>query len=292
MAGTRTHVDPSNTAQAEAWDGDEGAYWAQHAERFDAAVAAYDPPFLDAAGIGSADAVLDIGCGTGHTTRDAARAAPSGSAFGIDLSSQMIELARRLATDEGVTNASFEQTDAQIHPFEPGAFDVAISRTGSMFFSEPVAAFANLGRSLRADGRVTLLTWQPPPHNEWFVAFSTAMAAGRDLPAPPPGAPGPFSLSDPERIRSVLTDAGFVDITVVGLREPMVFGANAEDAFAFVLGLLGWMLEGLDGDGRARALDALRTTMTAHDREGRVAFDSATWLITARNVQRSRSEIP
>src|SRR6266481_8976510 len=93
-------VDPSNVEQAKAWDGDEGEYWATYAERFDRSIARYHGPFLDAAAIRPTDHVLDIGCGTGQTTRDAARRAASGTALGLDLSSKMIKLARQLATDE------------------------------------------------------------------------------------------------------------------------------------------------------------------------------------------------
>jgi cyclopropane fatty-acyl-phospholipid synthase-like methyltransferase len=109
MAATthRVRVDPSNAEQARAWDGDEGTCWAANAERFDAAVEAHHHPFLEAAAIGATDQVLDIGCGTGRTTRDAASAATSGAALGLDLSSQMIEVARRLAVAEGLTKCPF-----------------------------------------------------------------------------------------------------------------------------------------------------------------------------------------
>ena len=93
--------------------------------------------------------MLDVGCGTGQTTRDAARAASAGSALGVDLSSRMLDYARHRAAEEGVTNVTFAQADAQIHPFEPGAYDVAISRTAAMFFGDHVAAFRNIGRALR-----------------------------------------------------------------------------------------------------------------------------------------------
>ncbi len=283
-AADSTWVAPSNLEQARAWDGNEGAYWAANAERFDAAVAAYHRPLLDAAGIGTTDRVLDIGCGTGQTTRDAARIAASGAALGVDLSAQMIELARRLAVAEGITNARFEQADAQIYPFEVEAFDVAISRTGAMFFGDPVAAFRNIASALRPGGRLALLAWQALPRNEWIRELLTALAAGRDLPSSPPDVPGPFSLADPDRVRGILSQAGFTDVQLDGLAAPMSFGADADDAYHFVLGLHGWMLEGLDDAGRARARDALRATLAAHDTSHGVLYDSAAWIITARKV--------
>lgn len=283
MPGSDTvTADPSNAEQLRAWDGGEGAYWAANAGRFDRGVAAYHGRFLAAAGIGDTDHVLDIGCGTGQATRDAARAAASGSALGVDLSSQMIGHARRRAAQDGIANARFEQADAQIYPFAAGAFDVAISRTGAMFFGDPAAAFENVGRALAPAGRLTLLTWQPPSANEWIREFSAALAAGRDLPAPPPDAPGPFSLADPGRVRSVLGAAGFTGIEIEGASAGLWFGDDAGDAYRFVLGLLGWMLKGLDEAGRARALEALRTTLAAHQTTEGIIYQSAAWTIRAR----------
>jgi len=169
-------VDPSNAEQVRAWDGDEGAYWADNADHFDRAVAAYLDSFLAAAGIRTTEHVLDIGCGTGQTTRDAARAAISGSAFGVDLSSRMIEHARRRSAREGVENARFEHADAQIHRFDPGAFDVAVSRTGAMFFGDLVAAFTNIGRALRPKDDSRCSPGNPPR--------TTSGSARSPLPSP------------------------------------------------------------------------------------------------------------
>jgi SAM-dependent methyltransferase len=280
-AAIAVKVDPGNTEQAKAWDGNEGAYWANNAEYFDRSVAGYGVPFMAAADISEHDHVLDVGCGTGQTTRDAARVASSGSVLGVDLSARMIAYAGQVAAREGPLNASFEQADAQVHPFKAEMFDVAISRTGAMFFADPVAAFTNIARSLRRRGRVALLTWQEPNANEWIRELSTAMAAGRDLPTPPPDAPGPFSLSDPERVRTILGASGFTDIQLEPHREGMWFGEDADDAQRFVLGLLGWMLEGLDDDGKRRAVENLAATLTAHDTGHGVVYGSATWIIRA-----------
>jgi SAM-dependent methyltransferase len=278
-------VDPANAEQAKAWDGDEGAYWADNAEHFDRAVAAYHGPFMSDAEITATDQVLDIGCGTGQTTRDAARAAASGAALGVDLSARMIEYARRAADREGLGNVRFEQADAQVHPLtspavSPG-FDVAISRTGAMFFGDPVAAFTNIARAIRPGGRLVLLTWQPPATNEWIGELSGALAAGRDLPLPPADAPGPFSLSDPDRVRTILGSAGFGGVKLDPGSEPMWFGHDTDHAHRFVLGLLGWMLQGLDESARARAHANLRATLSAHATNEGVLFGSATWTIYA-----------
>ena len=274
-------VDSSNIEQLRAWDGDQGEYWAENAAYFDRLVALHHERLLDLAAIGEHDRVLDVGCGTGQTTRDAARAAPAGSALGVDLSSRMLDYARRHAAEEGVVNVTFAQADAQIHAFDPGAYDVAISRTAAMFFGDHVAAFSNIGRALRAGGRLVLVTWQAPSGNEWIREISGALAAGRGLLAPPPDAPGPFSLADPYRVRSVLTDAGFTGVELDGTSAGMCFGSDTDDAHRFVLGLMGWMLEGLDDDGRARAIDALHATLAAHATPDGVFFDSAAWTIQA-----------
>jgi SAM-dependent methyltransferase len=274
-------VDASNAEQARAWDGGEGAYWAANAERFERAMARYNRRILEAARIGPGARVIDVGCGTGDTTRAAARLADTGEALGVDLSARMIEVARQRAAAEGLTNVRFQQADAQIHRFAEYSADVIISRTGAMFFGDPVAAFRNIARAVRTGGRLVLLVWQALERNEWICAITTALSAGRSMPAPPPQAPGPFSMSDPGRVRGLLAAAGFADPRFESLHEPMYFGTGTEDAHRFVAGLAGWMLEGLDEARRTQALDDLRTTLAGHETPDGVWFDSAAWLISA-----------
>jgi SAM-dependent methyltransferase len=273
-------VDPSNAAQLDAWDGTEGEYWASHAERFDRSIAAHHRPFLDAAAIGPAEHVLDIGCGAGQATREAARAASAGTALGIDLSSRMLAYAAERAAAEGITNVTFVHADAQVHPFDEGAFDVAISRHAAMFFGDHEAAFRNIHRAVRSGGRLVLLTWQPVAGNEWLREIATALAGGREPRLPPPGC-GPFALSEPGRVREVLEGAGFTDVSLHGVEEPMWFGESADDAYEFIMGLSGWMLDDLDDDEREVARAALRASTVAHESDHGVTFDAATWVVTA-----------
>ena len=273
-------ADPANAGQLAAWDGGEGAYWAAHADAYDASVRGYHTDLIDAALLASADRVLDVGCGAGQTTIDAARQARS--ALGVDLSGAMLKVARGRAAADGIRNASFLQADVQIHPFAAAGVDVVLSRTGAMFFADPPAAFINLARAVRPGGRMLLLVWQPVAQNEWFRAFTEALAAGRELPAPPLGSPGPFSLSDPDATRALLNDAGWSDVELTGLERPMLFGADANDAHAFVLGQLGWLVADLPDQERDRAIAALHAVMREHETPDGVLLGSAAWLITAR----------
>ncbi len=286
MTSTPTTIPtaPDNGYALLAWDGEDGEYWAQEERIFDAAIQRYQEPFLAAARIEATDRVLDIGCGNGQTTRDAARLAAEGRVLGVDLSSRMLAVARRRASEEGLDNTEYLQADAQIHDFGAGSYDVAVSRTGAMFFADPVAAFSNIGRALRPGGRLSLLVWQPIPLNDWFLAFGQALAAGRTMPPPAPDAPGPFSLSDPDRVRTILTAGGFGDVALGGRSEPMYFGRDLDDAYRFVsgLGFARFMLRDLDADAQAGALEALRTTLAEHVTADGVVYPSACWVVTAR----------
>lgn len=277
-------MEIANIEQAEAWDGDEGRHWAEHQDRYDASIGEHHRRLLATAAIGLSEQVLDIGCGNGQTTRDAARAASSGAALGLDLSAPMLERARLRAEEEGVGNVRFERGDAQVHPFEPASADVAISRFGVMFFADPVAAFTNVGRAVRPGGRLAFLVWQTVARNDWILALRAALAAGRTLPEPPPGAPGPFGLADRDHIRRVLFEAGFRDVGLEAVEAPFRIGADGDDAYTFVsgLGVTRALLADLDEPTRQEALDALRATLTDHETADGVVFGSAVWLVTAR----------
>lgn len=276
--------DIVNTEQAQAWNGSEGAHWARNQDRWNAVNEGFDEPLLDAAGITEDQRTLDLGCGSGQTTRLAALRAPGGRALGLDLSAPMLAEARARAERESIGNVSFTQGDAQVHPLEAGSFDAAISRYGVMFFTDPVAAFGNVGRALRPGGRLAFVCPAEAALNDWV----TAMASLRDvLPVGDlgqPGAPGMFSLASPDRVRVVLTAAGFTGVT---LNQAQVYGAwgrDAEDAADFLLGTGPGrhLMEQADMTTRAHALRTLTDHLRAHEAaDGTVRLRSTSWLVTA-----------
>jgi SAM-dependent methyltransferase len=275
--------DVANAEQLAAWDGEEGEHWSRHEDHYDAAMRAHAHVLAEAAAIAAADFVLDVGCGNGSTTRDAARAAVDGAALGIDLSSAMLENARRRAAEEGIANVTFVHGDAQVHEFEPNVFDVVVSRFGAMFFEDPVAALTNVGEATRAGGRLALAAWQRLEDNEWLSAVRGAVAQGRELPSPPPHAPGPFGFADPERVRTILDAAGYRAVSIVDASAPVCFGTDPDDAFDFLkdVGVVRGLLADLAPDRQQVALDDLRAVLDAHAGGDGVLFDSRMWVITA-----------
>lgn len=273
----------ANVEMAAAWDGAEGEHWAAHAERYEATGRGYGEALLRAAAVRPADTILDVGCGTGSSTRELARMAPSGSALGVDLSTKMLARARAVAESEGLTNITFEQADAQVHPFPERAFDVAVSSFGAMFFADPVAAFANIGRALRPGGRLAVVAWRELADNEWLSAIRDALAMGRSFPTPAPGVPGPFGLADRDQTDGFLAAAGFEDIGFEKVEEPILLGTDTDDAFAFVstLGITRGLTHDLDDAGRAAALEALRACLRAHETSDGVLFGGSAWLVHA-----------
>jgi len=248
---------------------------------YDAELRAHNERLRAAADVAPGDHVLDIGCGAGQSTRDAARAATAGQVLGVDVSAAMLEQARRLTIAEQLDNATYEHGDAQVHPFAPGHHDLAISRFGTMFFSDPVAAFSNVARALRVGGRLVLLVWQSRQRNEWATAIDTALSGPARPPAPAKTA-DPFSLGDRVATARVLERAGFRGIRFSDVREPVFYGHDVAAAMDFVLGFTSETLASMPAADAARARQRLRDTLhdhrTAHDG---VVFDSRAWLITA-----------
>jgi ubiquinone/menaquinone biosynthesis C-methylase UbiE len=250
---------------------------------YDFELRAYRERLRAGTGIAPGDHVLDIGCGAGQSTRDAARAAAPGHVLGVDVSAPMLERARRLAVAERLDNLTFEQGDAQVHPFAPGHYDVAISRFGVMFFSDPGTAFSNIARALRVSARLVLLVWQSPRRNEWAMAIDAALngPAGSATPAMAEDA---FSLADRTATARILEAAGFGGVRFTEVREPMFYGYDLDAATEFVRGFQSTRetLASMSDTDAARALQRLRGTIAAHDTgEDGVVFDSRAWLITA-----------
>jgi len=170
------------------------------------------------------ESILDIGCGGGETALDLAKAvAPDGTVVGIDISAAVLTFARRAA--KGNERVRFVQADAQLFPFETGSFDAAFSRFGMMFFADPTAAFINIRRSLRPNGRLAFVCWRALDENQLdLLPLRAASAHLPPQPAHDPDAPGPFAFASPDRVRGILERAGFGVIEITARDEQVGSG--------------------------------------------------------------------
>jgi len=251
---------------------------------YDAELRLHDRLLRRAHGIGRRDCVLDVGCGAGQTTRDAARIASEGRALGVDSSEQMIERARSLTRAEGLRNVTYECGDAQRHPFAPGRFDVAISRFGTMFFADPVAAFANIRRALRPAGRLVMMVWQNRDRNEWAVSIQRTLLGDEAASAGALAGSQAFSLGDPRAVEQILGTAGFGGIAFDEVREPVYYGPDVDAALDFVsqFASVQGIVASLPVGDRECALHRLRELLAGHRAHDGVWFESRAWIVTAR----------
>lgn len=276
----------ANADQIEFWNSDESLHWVDQSERYDGMLAEYIPLLLEAAAISGDARTLDVGCGTGTTTIEAARAAPDGQTLGVDISAPMLAHAREKAARGAVTNVRFEELDAQVGAFEPGARDAVISRFGVMFFADPVAAFANIAGALRTGGRLAFVCWQGLLQNKWMAVPAMAIAAHVPLPDPGgPAQPGPFAFGDADRVRGILTDAGLTDVTIEPVERSVLLGGHGslDDAMEFLSGtsLKRALLADAPPEVLRPALDSVRAALAPFETPEGVRVGAAAWLVTA-----------
>jgi SAM-dependent methyltransferase len=251
--------------EQEFWDRRADA-WEKRADFLDRFSNAYGIPAMDALSLQPGERVMDIGCGPGTTAIElATRVGPDGEVIGVDISPAMLAAATRRAAAAGVTNVSFLTADAQTGTLGHD-FDAAYSRFGVMFFADPVTAFANIRGSLHPAGRFGCAVWGPLQDNPWM--FVPVLAAGPVLKAelnlPGPNEPGPFSLAERERLSTVLTQAGFVDISIEMVRGSRVITAatSNDDLRAMAeIGPLGEAYGNADTATRQAAVDAIRAAI-------------------------------
>jgi ubiquinone/menaquinone biosynthesis C-methylase UbiE len=275
--------DIANTDCFDAWNGDSGKRWARDADRRDRVLASVGDALLDAARLEAGDDVLDIGCGCGSTTLATARAiADRGHACGIDLSAPMLDIARQRRDSAGVTNVEFLQADAQTHQFGAN-FDVAISRFGTMFFADPVSAFANIRSALRPHGRLCLATWQPLAANDWLTIPGAALLRYGTIPESATTGPGMFGQSEPARVTATLHESGYTEVELTPMNVTLALGDTVEDATHYLAssGIGRAVLETVPTEQREVAVDAVRTALADRAGAGEVCLDAAIWIIAA-----------
>jgi SAM-dependent methyltransferase len=278
-----------NADQIRYWN-ETGSKWVHLHDRINAQITRLGELAIERADPRERERVMDVGCGCGTTTLALAGAVgASGHVVGIDLSAVMLERAQQAARDAGVPNVEFVNADAQTHRFSGPPFDLVYSRFGIMFFANPAAAFANLRHALRPGGRLTFVCWRPLLENPWMLVPLMAAAQHIQLTPPAPDAPGPFAFGDPERVRSILENAGFRDLTFEDIDAMLTVGGGGSLAdtveFLMQMGPTGAALRDADPDVQPRVAAAISSALEPYHTPEGVRMAGAARIVRARTDQ-------
>jgi ubiquinone/menaquinone biosynthesis C-methylase UbiE len=257
--------------------------WLGAYDRIQRGIAGFSEAALKAANAQAGERVLDVGCGTGGTTAELARAVGAkGHVLGVDISEPLVNAARA----QGLGNATFEVGDATTYPFEAKAFDLVFSRFGVMFFGDPVAAFTNIRRAMKPGGRLVFICWRTPPENPWAaVPMRAAMPFLPPIERPGPEEPGQYSFGDRARVERILGQAGFTGLSI----EPVDLMLNQGQDIPSVMknigdfGPLARAFKDVAPEQIAKAKEAIAEALKPYATADGVKLAGACWLVRARH---------
>jgi SAM-dependent methyltransferase len=239
---TRTGETVSGSA------GIQGRLWGARARDFTAVeqkmVALYESA-LDEVEIGSGTRLLDVGCGPGLFLRLAAQR--GATVAGIDAAAPFIEIARERVPDADLTVGEMESL-----PYADDAFDVVTGFNAFQFAADPARALREAGRVAQPDAPIVIATWGRPDQCE---AAAYVKSVGGLLPPPPPGAPGPFALSEPGALEEFAARGG---LTAGERREVVcVWSFADEETLLRALKSTGFAVRASEGAGDERVTEAI-----------------------------------
>jgi SAM-dependent methyltransferase len=271
--------------QMEIWNGRSGRIWVESQALLDGLFTPFEALLVNAASSAHARRVLDIGCGTGATSLAIARSlGANGTCTGIDVSEPMLALARQRAEREGLP-IRFIRADAQTHAFEPGVFDMLVSRFGVMFFDDPVQAFANLRRAAAAGAALRMIAWRSAAENPFMTTAERAAAPLLpNLPPRRPDGPGQFAFGNRSHVEAILARSGWQAIDVAPIDVPCSLHAGDLPAYVTRLGPVGQLLPELDERTRAEVVRTVTAAFDQYVQDGHVRFTAACWMLSAHNA--------
>jgi SAM-dependent methyltransferase len=281
----------SEPTSAEAWPGDRAARWVRMADRLERQLAPVGDLLFGTARLERGAHVLDVGCGTGPTTRRAAAlVGQQGAVTGVDVSPEMLDAARRAESlSDDAAPIRWVEADAATWDAGGQQFDVVISECGVMFFADPDAAFANLARLTVENGRFCAAAWAERSRSPLFelpltVALAELARAGVDVDVPSPTA-GPYSLGDPGQVERMLAAAGWTEVSWEAhpMRLPVGGGADPVEAArgSLEFGPTRIVMDGVDEALRETVSGALARVYEDHVENGEVVLEATPVIISA-----------
>ncbi|KQZ57470.1 SAM-dependent methyltransferase [Lysobacter sp. Root559] len=274
----------ADDAQAALWNGSAGRAWVDAQAMLDRLFQPFQDLLLETIPFAAARQVLDIGCGTGAITLAVSqRLGEQGRCVGVDISEPMIAAARA-RVERQRASAHYVVADAQTHAFAPQSFDLVLSRFGVMFFSDPVAAFANLRRAAKPGAELRFIAWRAAAENPFMTTAERAAAPLlTDLPIRQPDAPGQFAFAERRKVQAILQDSGWSEIDIRPIDVPCSLPEPDLIPYLSRLGPVGMSLQTADEATRERVIATVRAAFEPFVHGAEVRFTAACWMIGARS---------
>jgi len=271
-------------SQKEYWGGKVGDEWAARARGIDAMLWPMTEQALAVAALRAGERVLDIGCGAGATSIEIARrVSPGGNVLGVDISPQLLAVARERGAGLPI---EFQEADAGAAELGQ-RFDAALSRFGVMFFEQPTQAFRHIRAQMKPGARLVFICWRLMAENGWATTPVDALRPmlTAPLPKPDPDAPGPFAFADRAKVERILSEAGWSGIGVSSWDGDIQVGGGGSPAetaeFLLKIGPCARAIadQGIDAEAaKARLMEHLAPK---HGADG-LKLSAACWIVGAR----------
>jgi ubiquinone/menaquinone biosynthesis C-methylase UbiE len=270
-----------NQKQIAYWNGEVGKKWDEYHQEIDEMLGEFSQVLVDEIGDCTGQNVLDIGCGAGTISYLIAKM--GAQVFGADVSKSLLANAQSRQKDN--KNPHFALCDVTNHDFEKDKFDLAVSRFGVMFFDDSVESFKNIRKSMKPNARLVFIAWQSPQENEWIMVTKDALhGIAEAISANNPDAPGAFAFHNPERVRTILTDAGFRNIEIKGHERNLYYnkgkGLTAGVSLLAKIGPASRNLAALPLDQQKIGITRLTQACKDYVKDESLCFKGKVWLVS------------
>jgi len=240
---------------------------------------------LELAGIAPGQRVLDIASGTGEPAISAARTVgENGNVVGTDLVDEMLVYARSKAASERLDNIEFRCIDGETLTVGEGIFDAVTIRWGLMLMPQPQTCMALAHSALKTGGRISVACWAAPEKNPFISLLTQTLGLYMDIPKPPPGAPGIFSMADPDHLCGVLESAGFINITLEEMEINMIEVEDGQaywEAMSDLAAPVMRLVRQLDDQTRNTFIKKVIAAANSKKTAGSLRMQGTTWIAAA-----------
>ena len=232
--------------------------------------------------------VLDIATGIGEPAITAAnRVGKNGHVLATDISPQMLSVAKQRAISLGLQNViEFKEGDIETIELPSSMFDAVLCRWGLMFLPDLRAGLSNIYRSLIEDGRIAAAVWALPDQNTLIATTTNTVMKETNSKPPPPGTPGPFSLSDENNLLNSFMMSGFNDLNIEMMNVSLDF-SSPDEFTAFTTETAGPLQKMLANQTYVRKNEILKAVTEAaikyaDSNTGKVSFKNVAILIVGK----------